>query len=114
MTTEEQLIVAAELSTDSPDGRLLDPMAEATALELEAAGIEARPGTLVADAGYWNVPQIERVRERGTEVLVATESGRPTRTPRARGERAKRLEGVCREMHEELRTPRGRELYGRR
>jgi hypothetical protein len=44
----------------------------------EAAGIEERPGALLADAGYRNVPQIERVRSGGTEGLVATESGAST------------------------------------
>lgn len=114
VATAEQVIVAAELSTDSPDGRLLEPMAEATRKELSDAGVEGRPAILLADAGYWNVPQIKRLRERGTELLVATGSGhvrRPRGTPKLR---AKRMEGVYREMHETLRTPRGRALYGRR
>jgi transposase len=114
VTTEGQLIVAAEVSTDSPDGRLLEPMADAASRELDTAGIGERPGTLVADAGYWNVPQIERVRSGGTEVLVATESGRRGGAPKPPAKRAKRMEGAYREMHEALRTPRGRELYRRR
>jgi DDE family transposase len=112
-TTERELMVA-ELTTDSPGGRLLEPMAEAASRELEVAGIEAKPAVLVADAGYCNVPQIERVRKRGAEVLVATESGCAGQAPRPVRERAKRMEAVYREMHETLRTPRGRDLYRRR
>lgn len=51
VATEQQVIVAAELSTDSPDARLLEPMAQAVSSELEAAGLEAKPGTLVATEG---------------------------------------------------------------
>jgi transposase len=44
VVAEGQLIVAAELSTDSPDGRLLHPMAQAARTELAAVGLEQAPG----------------------------------------------------------------------
>ena len=68
VVAEGQLIVAAELSTDSPDGRLLQPMMQAARAELAAVGIEEAPAVVVADAGYWNVPQIERVLADGSDV----------------------------------------------
>ncbi len=115
VATERQVIVAAELSTDSPDGRLLEPMACAAREELAAVGIGDAPGVLVADAGYWNVAQIEAVEATGTEVLVATEgSTRRERSGEPRKLRDKRLHGRYRRMGGALRTPRGRDLYRRR
>src|SRR4051812_7155484 len=58
--TETQIIVAAELSTDSPDGRLLEPMISAARAELAAVGLDQAPEVVLADGGYWNAPQIER------------------------------------------------------
>ena len=59
--TESQVMIAAELSTDSPDGRLLEPMIRAAPDELAAVGIHEAPGVVVADGGYWNVPRIEEL-----------------------------------------------------
>jgi transposase len=56
VTSESQVILAAEISPDSPDVRLLEPMVDATRQELRAAGIQEQPGVVLADAGYWNAP----------------------------------------------------------
>ena len=117
VVAEGQLIVAAELSTDSPDGRLLEPMIEAARAELAAIGIEHVPAVVVADAGYWNVPQIERVLAGGSDVLVSPISAVKSIAAEPNEERkprAKRMQGRCLEMHEKLSTPVGRELYARR
>jgi transposase len=117
VVAEGQLIVAAELSTDSPDGRLLYPMVQAARAELAAVGIEQPPAVVVADAGYWNVPQIERVLAEGTDVLVSPVSaakGAALAREQPRKPRAKRMQGRCLEMHEKLLTQAGRELYARR
>jgi hypothetical protein len=107
--------VAAELSTDSPDGRLLEPMVGAARAELAAVGLEEAPAVVIADAGYWNVPQIERVLAAGSDVLVSPASAATIDAPPApRKPRAKRMEGRCLEMHGKLSTPAGRELYARR
>jgi hypothetical protein len=76
VVAEGQLIVAAELSTDSPDGRLLEPMVEAARAELAAIEVEQPPAVVVADAGYWNVPQIERILAAGSDVLVSPSAPR--------------------------------------
>lgn len=118
VATAEQIVIAAELSTDSPDGRLLAPMAETARHELLAAGLAEPPGLLLADAGYWNVPQIEHVEASGTAVLVATETGsakrRRERQGRPRKLRDKRREGLYLRMHRTLASPHGRKLYRRR
>lgn len=115
VVAEGQLIVAAELSSDSPDGRLLEPMVEAARAELAAVGLEEAPAVVVADAGYWNVPQIERVLAAGSDILVSPASAAAIDAPpEPRKPRAKRMEGRCLEMHGKLSTPAGRELYARR
>ncbi len=117
VVAEGQLIVAAELSTDSPDGRLLHPMVQAARAELAAVGVEQVPAVVVADAGYWNVPQIERVLSEGSDVLVSPVSaakGIPAAPGQQRKPRAKRMQGRCLAMHEKLSTPEGSQLYARR
>jgi len=68
-TTEDQVIVAAELITGANERHRLEPMARAAEAELAKAGISAKPATVLADAGYWNSPQIEALEARGTRVL---------------------------------------------
>jgi len=53
--TEDQIVVAAEVSTSPPDGPNFLPMAEAVTDTLRRAGHNEAVGTLVADAGYWSV-----------------------------------------------------------
>jgi hypothetical protein len=64
-TTEDQVIVAAELITGANERGRLEPMANAASEELEKAGIDQRPDLVLADAGYWNTPQIEKLEKRG-------------------------------------------------
>jgi len=71
----------------------------------------------VADAGYCNVPQIERVLSEESDVLVSPVSaakGIPAVAGQQRKPRAKRMEGGCLAMHEKLSTPEGSQLYARR
>ena len=68
--TETQVIIAAELSTDSPDARLLEPMIGVARGELAAVGLEQAPQTVLADGGYWNVPHIEALVADGSQVIV--------------------------------------------
>jgi hypothetical protein len=55
VTTCEQVIVAAELTQQANDLQQLGPMLAATVATLAAAGITERPGTLLADCGYWTI-----------------------------------------------------------
>jgi transposase len=115
VSTTAQIVVAAELSTDSPDARLLAPMAEAARDELARIGHREAPGVLVADAGYWNVPQIEALAATGLEVLVAPDSpSRRDRDAGARKLRDKRPAGRYLAMRRALASPRGRALYALR
>ena len=69
VATEDQVIVAAELITGGNERHRLEPMARAAEAELRKAGIDERPEVALADAGYWNSPQIEALEARGTNVL---------------------------------------------
>src|SRR3954447_27054243 len=68
--TEDQIVIAAEVTVDSPDFGHLEPMVNATLTELAAAGIEQRPHVVVADAGYSHQAQMDRLVERAIGVLI--------------------------------------------
>jgi transposase len=73
--TEQQIIVAAEVTIDSPDFGHLEPMVTAVRRELERAGVTGQPRTVIADAGYWHKKQIENVVADGIQVLVPPDGG---------------------------------------
>src|SRR3954463_15727022 len=55
VVNERQIVLAAEINTDSPDFGHLEPMVDAAREELAAAGITDTPEVVVADAGpRWN------------------------------------------------------------
>jgi transposase len=70
VTNERQIVIAAEVSADSPDFAHLEPMVCAARDELERAGVDEEPGVVVADAGYWHQAQMENVINQGTQVLI--------------------------------------------
>jgi transposase len=76
VTTDRQIVIAAEINADSPDFGHLEPMIAAAEAELQAAGISAAPGVVVADSGYWHHDQMERIISRGIEVLIPPDAGK--------------------------------------
>src|SRR4051795_1300552 len=62
---EGQIILAAEISTESLDTANLQPMIQTAIGELEAVGITETPGVVLADAGYWKNDAIEGALRRG-------------------------------------------------
>src|SRR3954453_17160831 len=61
VANEHQIVIAAEVMTVAPDFGHLEPMLDAAQRELDAAGVTELPAVLVADAGYWHQPQMERI-----------------------------------------------------
>ncbi|MQA75222.1 MAG: transposase [Solirubrobacterales bacterium] len=110
VASPEQVIVAADVTQQSNDSGQLAPMVTQAAAALREAGIDEPIGTVLADGGYWNSPQITAVRGQGIDVLVPIENRRRT-APRTlsarRGPEAKRIEAV-------LSKPDGKALYRRR
>src|SRR4051794_39514427 len=70
VTTAEQIVIAAEVTVDSPDFGHLEPMVRAVHAELAYAGIPDTPDVVLADAGYWHQVQMERLMSDGLTVLV--------------------------------------------
>jgi hypothetical protein len=64
VTTEDQIIVAAEITTKGGDFEELEPMISTAERELAAAGVDASPGVVLADAGYWSNEHIDSLRAR--------------------------------------------------
>ncbi|MGH2983450.1 MAG: transposase [Solirubrobacterales bacterium] len=108
VTTEGQVIVAAEVIAGGNERGRLRPMAEATEHELKRAGIEERPSAALADAGYWNAAQIAALEAKGIEVLVPPDADtRKAPSKIRRGGRYQR-------MRERLARPGAGALYRRR
>jgi transposase len=105
---ERQIVLAAEVTIDSPDFGHLEPMVEATEAELEGAGLSERPEIALADAGYWHQKQMENVVNRGIEVLIPPDSKKRTEA------RAGWRGGYYAFMRRVLATERGRGLYRKR
>ena len=107
VSTEGQIIVAAEIITEGVDFEQLDPMISAAERELEGAGVTECPEVVLADAGYWSNGHIDALRERGMTPIVApdTTRDRPRKT---------RLGGPYDFMRRAIATESGGALYSQR
>lgn len=74
--TEQQIVIAAEVTVDSPDFGHLEPMVNATERELTNARIDALPEVVLADAGYWHHVQMDAIIGRGMQVLIPPDAGK--------------------------------------
>ena len=104
---DQQVVVAAEVTTESPDFGHLEPMVRATQRELRAVDL-ADPDIVLADAGYWHQRQIEAVVSDGMRVLVPPDAGL------RKGARPGWTGGFYDFMRRVLATPDGRALYRQR
>ena len=105
---EHQIIVAAEVTVDSPDFGHLEPTVDATIRELERAGVSQSPATVVADPGYWHKQQMENLVGRGITVLIPPDSGV------RKGTRPGWDKGLYAFMRRVLATDHGSSIYRRR
>ena len=108
VVTGEQIVIAAEISTESLDTANLRPMITAAEEELHAAGVADRLDIVLADAGYWTNSAIEALAAEGLQPLVAPDADR-RKEPRP-GRRG----GLYDFMRRVLASERGGELYRRR
>jgi transposase len=111
VVAEDGLILAAELTQATSDVEQLLPMLAATATNLAAAGVaEPRPGTVLADAGYWSEANLVAAEAlTGAAFLIAPTAGKP----RGPGSRRPPLPGRER-MRRRLAEPACAALYRRR
>ena len=105
---EGQIVLAAEISTESLDTANLEPMIATALGELAAAGVSDTPEVVLADAGYWKNDAIETLCGRGIPTLVAPDADR-RKEPRP-GRRGGRYDFARRV----LATDWGKQLYLKR
>jgi hypothetical protein len=105
---EKQIVLAAEISVESPDFGYLEPMVNATVCELERAGVAEKPKVAVADAGYWHHEQMDSLAANGVAVLIPPDAGK------RKGARPGWQGGRYDWMRTVLATEAGQRLYGKR
>ena len=101
-TSEDGIIVAADVTASARDVGQLVPMVEAV-----KANTGRRPGIAVADNGYLSESNLEQLRRKRQRCLVAAgrEGKKPTSWPKGR---------LTQRMHRILRLPWARQIYDHR
>ena len=111
---DSQVIVSTALVASGADSPQLPAALTDLADSLTAAGIEQRPDTLLADAGYFSEANVEAVTEAGIDPLIATGRQHHGEKPAApRGRIPTGLTPKAR-MARKLRTKKGSASYARR
>jgi transposase len=114
VTTEHQLVVAAELTQDANDLQQLQPMLQATAATLAAAGIEERPDTLLADSGYWSIANLTEIPDAPELLIPPARHGRQGK-PRKDGKPSEsKSDGLRAAMTAKLTSEAGKARYALR
>ena len=116
--TEEQIVVAAEVTQEANDVKQLHPMIEKTEENTAAVGVEEKVGTALADAGYFSEANVKATHPEGGELLIATKKDHKQRKaarerPPPRGRIPKGI-SVRERMERKLMTKRGRAMYKKR
>jgi hypothetical protein len=105
---EQQIVIAAEVNADSSDFGHLEAMVNAAGAELARAGVTDSVEVVLADAGYWHQKQMERVINKGIQVLIPPDAGK------RRGTRPGWDGGAYAHMRRVLETELGGSLYRKR
>lgn len=118
VVTPDQIILAADVTTEANDVRQLTGMLDQAQANVEAVvGEDAVLGAAVADAGYWSDANAAAETEE-CELFIATQKDHRQRkalrdAPAPRGRMPKTMTARDR-MDRKLRTKRGRALYRQR
>jgi transposase len=108
VVAENQIVIAAEISTEPVDFSALEPMMTVARRELTQANVTTAPQVAIADAGFWNEQHMDRLATDGIAVLVPPESGkRKGQRPGWSGGRYEWMRGL-------LATDHGRAIYRQR
>ena len=113
VATQDQVIIAAEVSNDPADTHQFQPMIRAASDTLNEAGVTEHVGVVVADAGYLHDSNLTITD--GPEVLIATRNRRkiPAEQCAPRG-RIPKSATPRQRMDRKLATKRGQQLYRKR
>jgi transposase len=114
VVTEHQVVVAATLTRHANDLQQLHPMLEAVDQTLAAAQIQDRPGTLVADSGYWSIANLTTIPN-APELLVWPAATGRTGKPRKDGKPSQsKSDGLRAAMFAKLASEQGKACYATR
>jgi len=113
VVTQDQIIVAADVTQEASDNHQLVPMVASAQQNLSAAGVREPIGAVVADAGYWSQQSV--AADAGPELFIATKTKRArAQPPLPRTGRIRASATPLQLMERKLRTKRGRAIYARR
>jgi hypothetical protein len=76
VVTAQQIVIAADVTVDSPDFGHLEPMVSAAQAALSDVGIDTVPEVVLAGAGYWHHVQMDAIVSRGMQVLIPPDAGK--------------------------------------
>lgn len=117
VVTEDQIVVACDLSDAPTDVGHLQPMIDEAQANLRATGMTKAIGVLVADAGYYSDDNARRETAGGPELLIATAKGwRQRKAAQEHPPRGRIPKGLTtrQRMERKLQTKRGQSLYRKR
>jgi transposase len=109
VATTDQIVITADVICGGNERNTLEPLVEKAHDELELAGVTDGVKAALADAGFWNTEQIERLTERGIRALVKPDAGH-RKTPG----KTRQLKPHYIQMREQLATEEGKQLYRQR
>lgn len=118
VVTEEQIIIAEDVTQEANDINQLHPMLEQAQGNRQAVALEEEIEVLLADAGYCSEKNLSKKASEKLELYIATQKDWRQRKamheePPPRGRIPKSLSQTER-MERKLRTKRGREIYKKR
>jgi transposase len=114
VVTEQQIIVAAELTQDANDVQQLHPMLRAVGQTLATAGIAERPATVLADSGYWSIANLTTIPDAPELLVWPAKTGR-TGKPRKDGQPSEsKSDGLRAAMFAKLQSEPGKACYAKR
>jgi len=118
VVTEQQIIVAADLTQEENDVKQLQPMLDEAEQNLQAADIEEKIGNALADAGYLSEDNLGYETEDGPTLYIATKKDHRQRSeadeqPIAEGPLPEGL-SLRERMEWRLSTKEGKEIYKKR
>ncbi|MBS1905665.1 MAG: transposase [Actinobacteria bacterium] len=115
VVNDQQVILAAEITTDTGDAGQLHPMIAAVRAELNAARIGDPIGVLLADAGYASEANLEKLTDDDPDCYIATRNTYRNPEPRL-GRRGPVPQGatLVQRMDRKVSTKAGKQVYRRR
>lgn len=118
VATEEQIIIAADVTQEENDQKQFKPMIQQAKANLAAVKVVLALGAVLIDAGYCSDENLQAEDELGVDLYCATKKDHKQRqeaneAPPPRGRIPKKLTARER-MERKLRTKKGRSMYKKR